>query len=177
MAQKGHVPYMIIPRATFKDGHLGVIRYVFNNVSTWELNCRYFSPVFIVNGYEWYFFLKSKLLSPLNQPEDMMETDNIQDNYTLGLFLRCNSKYMPNHHYLPLGITASILLKSSSERKFKFNVIFESPEKAIGGQITEPEETWPNIISGKSQIVWNNSITITFYLEFFEQSDNCQLIE
>jgi len=157
---------------------LGILRYVFNNVSSYELHLRYFSPVFIVNGYEFYFFLKSKLLA--NTPhQDMMETDNNinQDNYTLALYLRCNSKFMPKHHYLPLGVTASILLKSSSERKFKYNVIFENPEKAIGGQITEGDETWPNIISGKSQIVWNNSITITFYLEFYEHSDNCQLID
>jgi len=185
LAQKG-TNSQIIPRATFKDGHIGVIRYIFNNVSKWELHTRYFSPIFIVNGYEWYFYLQSKLITELNHQPDFMDTDHPHhhppndqtlENYTLALYLRCNSKFMPEKHYLPIGATVSVQLKSSSERKFKYSVIFERPEKSIGGQITEPEETWPNIISGKSLIVFNNSITITFSLEFLDHSDNCQLID
>jgi len=183
MAQKANIsPQLtpqITPRLTFKDGHIAFLRYIFVNVSKWEINTRYFSPIFIVNGYEWYFFLKSKLMTDfLPNQEDIMETDNTLDRYTLAVYLRCNSKFIPEKQYLPICATLCVQLKSSSERKFKFNVIFERPDKAIGGLITEPDETWPNIISGKSQIVFNNSITITFSLEFLEgHSEICQTVE
>jgi len=168
----------LIPRSTFKDGQHASLKHSFTNVNTWDISRRYFSPKFIVNGYEWYFFCVFKNAGQLDQG-DAMDIDNTE-NGLLFIYLRCHSNYMPKRHYLPISTSVSVELRPSSERKFKSNnVIFESSEKAIGGLLSvHPEEdTLHNIKSGVSAIVINNSMTVTINIDFLESGETCKPID
>jgi len=52
-------------------------------------------------------------------------------------------------------------------------VIFEAPEKAIGGKLTLPDERWEDVISGKSYIVNANTITVIVSIEFLSSDEGC----
>jgi len=52
-------------------------------------------------------------------------------------------------------------------------VIFEAPEKAIGGKLTIADERWEDVISGKSVIVNQNTITVIVSIEFLSSDDGC----
>jgi len=166
----------LIARSSFKDGNLATLKHTFTDISKWDQDpkSRLYSPKFYVNGYEWYFYLQKKMV--LNQPivGDPMEIDNTEISYQLAVFLRCNSKYMPPRHFLPICMTVSVALRPSSERKFKSNyVIFEQSDKAIGGPLSD--ERWETIRNDPRSLLINDSITVTIYIEFLENPDSCQV--
>jgi len=61
---------------------------------------------------------------------------------------------------------------SNSSRKFPPNkVIFDSPERAIGANLTLQDETINN-----NAIVVNDKLTVVVTVEFLESAEGCALI-
>jgi len=99
--------------------------------------------------------------------------DHDGDNSTLGVFLRCTSKFMPERHYLPIRYTVQVTQKPlgvTSDRRFQSTVLFENSAKAMGGKLTVDDDTWQNIIDGSSSIVVNDTISVTVTVEFLDDA-------
>jgi len=139
-----------------------MIKCVFQEVSNWESTGKYYSSPVLINGYEFYFFLQRQLISP-----------NV---YGMAGFLRCSGTLIPQQHYLPIAYSVSIQTPRNDNRERKFStmrVIFEAPEKAIGGKLTLSDEKWEDVISGRSVIVHQNTITVIVAIEFLGTDEGC----
>jgi hypothetical protein len=84
---------------------------------------------------------------------------------------------MPAIHKLPVSMQYTISTSGHKNRIFKpVKVIFTMSEKAIGGKLLTGAETWEDIKSGKSEIVVNDTITISAKIHFLNTTDDCQAI-
>jgi len=147
------------------------MKCVYRDMEKWELDGRYYSDVVFSNGYEFFFFLRVQRNIP-------GPTSNKSD-YILAGYLRCTSKLLPEKYFLPICITISVALSVPPyERKYTpVKVIFESPQKAIGCRITLPNETWDEIVSGNSSLVFNNTLTFTIGVQFLGTDDKCETLD
>jgi hypothetical protein len=153
-------------RTLLQDIDKVMIKCVFQEVSKWEETGKYYSSPVLINGYEFYFFLQRQLIKS-------NETPSI---YGMAGFLRCSGQIIPPQHYLPIAYSVAIQTPRHENRERKFStmrVIFEAPEKAIGGKITIGDERWVDIINGQSVIVNHNTITIIVSIEFLPSDEGC----
>jgi len=163
-----------VPRPIYPNSNKFTIKCEFRNISKLETTSRYYSAPVIAHGYEFYFFLRKQKIRPKNSSDDV-DTKN----ETLAGYLRCTSKILPQKHFLPIrSIVAVTMSGEQSERKFvPSNVIFEASEKAIGGKLTLNDENWEQIITGKSPIIHNDTLTAIVTVEFLENDEGCHRIE
>jgi len=109
--------------------------------------------------------------------DGILSEDNPEE-FTAAGFLRCSSKLLPPKHFLPIKSTVQIPTRDQNPqgRQMQSSVIFEVSEKAIGGKLTPPLETWADVTSGRSILVIENVIKVIVTVEFLESSEGCQLI-
>jgi len=153
-------------RVLLPDTDKVMIKCIFQEVSKWEPTGKYYSSPVLINGYEFYFFLQRQLVSKPNDNEV----------YGMAGFLRCSGSLIPSQHYLPISYSVAIQTPSLDNRERKFStmrVIFEAPEKAIGGKLTLQDETWDQVIQGQSPIVYQNTITVIVSIEFLNDDRDC----
>jgi hypothetical protein len=165
----GNQRIQLTPRSNFKDANTVVLKNLFQGVSNWDPTSRYFSNVTVSNGYEFYFFLQKKSID--NSAQSLDHGDN--DNSTVGVFLRCTSKFMPERHYLPIRYLVQVTQKGggvTQDRRFQSIVLFENSAKAMGGKLTVDDDNWSNIIDGTSSIVVNDTISVTVTVEFLDDA-------
>jgi len=153
-------------RVLLPDTDKVMIKCIFQEVSKWEPTGKYYSSPVLINGYEFYFFLQRQLVSKPNDNEV----------YGMAGFLRCSGSLIPSQHYLPISYSVAIQTPTLENRERKFStmrVIFEAPEKAIGGKLTLQDETWEQVIRGESPIVYQNTITVIVSIEFLNDDRDC----
>jgi len=163
-----HPNNKILPgqRVLLPDIDKVMIKCVFQEVSKWDDSGKYYSSPVLINGYEFYFFLQRQLIKSNENPPV----------YGMAGFLRCSGSLIPPQHYLPIAYSVAIQTPRHENRERKFStmrVIFEAPEKAIGGKLTIADERWEDVISGKSVIVNQNTITVIVSIEFLSSDDGC----
>jgi len=154
------------PRVLLPDIDKVMIKCVFQEVSKWEDTGKYYSSPVLINGYEFYFFLQRQLVSKPAEPLV----------YGMAGFLRCSGNLIPSQHYLPIAYSVSIQTPRQDNRERKFStmkVIFEAPEKAIGGKLTLANERWEDVINGILPIVNSNTITVIVTIEFLNSDIDC----
>jgi len=153
-------------RVLLPDTDKVMIKCVFQEVNKWEDTGKYYSSPVLINGYEFYFFLQRQLVSKTTETPV----------YGMAGFLRCSGNLIPPHHYLPIAYSVAIQTPRQENRERKFStmkVIFEAPEKAIGGKLTLANEKWEDVIKGNSPIVNTNTITVIVTIEFLNSDDGC----
>jgi hypothetical protein len=135
--------------------------HTFEKVSEMTTTSRLYSKPYCIMGYDFYYFLR------------------LYKNTTeyLSGYLQCTSAMMPAIHKLPVSMQYTISTSGHKNRIFKpVKVIFTMSEKAIGGKLLTGAETWEDIKSGKSEIVVNDTITISAKIHFLNTTDDCQAI-
>eukprot|EP01124_Arcella_intermedia_P009195 TRINITY_DN15979_c0_g1_i2.p1 TRINITY_DN15979_c0_g1~~TRINITY_DN15979_c0_g1_i2.p1 ORF type:complete len:347 (+),score=53.55 TRINITY_DN15979_c0_g1_i2:425-1465(+) len=172
---KKEVELPLIFRQFLPEAHKFTFKCTFTGVSCWTLNTRQYSAPIFANGYEFHYFLRKQRITPPNLPID----ENDTRHYTLAGFLRCTSKILPQKHYLPIASSVKIPLRGlPPERRFNTSkVIFEAPEKAIGGRLTVPSESWDQIIAGNNPMVNDDTIIVYISIEFLDDDEGCQIIQ
>jgi len=113
---------------------------------------RFRSDTVIVNGYEFQFFVK-------------------KNGKDIAGFLGCSSSLLPPAFFLPVCYTIEIKLASSSRKLPPNKVVFVSPEKAIGINLTLQDETVEN-----NAIVVHDKLTVIVTVEFLDSGEGCALL-
>lgn len=139
--------YSSVKRSYLNDIKEVSFRCLFSDISKWSKTQKYYSSPVLIHGYEFYYFLQCM------HPSGTRNTD------TIGGFVRCSISIMINEkyvHYLPMHYNISIQKDRWVEgeppmRNFStLKVVFEHDDKAIGGPINVQNETWDDIVSGRS---------------------------
>jgi len=142
----------------------------YRNIFQLTFSTRYYSAAVIFHGNEFYYFLRLQKIDPSGSSED-------PKNLTLAGYLRCTSAILPPQYFLPIRITVSVSQPPYAERKFApSSVVFEAPNKAIGGILTLAGENWEGILAGNCPIVVNNCMTVIVCVEFLEQDEPYQQV-
>jgi len=141
------------------------IKWDFTDVSKWNINDRITSPPNFANGYE---FMLIVVVEPLH---DVPDPPNYPINtyYTLGGYICCESKFIPQTHYLSLRVSIEITTQRDV-RKIALNteVGFCGSKKIFGSKLTYDNENWDTILSGETSILRNDTLSIGASIDFQE---------
>lgn len=156
-------------RQLLPDRDKVMIKCVYQEVNKWKESGKYYSSPVLIHGYEFYYFLQRQ--------KNANDHNDHNDHYGMAGFLRCSGEIIPGSHYLPIQYSVVVITPKDENRERKFSpmrVIFEDPEKAIGGKLTIGRESWEDIVQGRSSIVnRNNTMTIIVTIEFLPDDNGC----
>jgi len=153
-------------RMPIPEGHKAMFKCVFREVDKWTSSGKYYSSPVPINGYDFFCFLQCQVI----------RTSENQPRNGLGGYLRCSGSLIPSRHALPIAYSMTIQTSRPEFRERRFStmrVVFESPDKAIGGKLTIGNESWEEVISGESPIVAQNTITLIISIEFLTSDEGC----
>jgi len=159
---------LIIPnqnkRLTYENRFEFGIKAIYSHVSEWDINERYYTDTVYAHGYEFYFFVRARPNPHILSTEP--------ENHILYGYLRCASS-LSQKYYLKIECEFLVELKNGAQRRIRLgNLIFESPNIALGMSLTNIDENWTTIINGDAQIIIDNKLTVTIMIKILPTDIN-----
>lgn len=157
-----------IPRKSIDKKNSFTAKCLFSNISNLNHQSRYYSAEICFRGYSFYYFLRRQKIENNGSDEN--------ENTGIGGYLRCCGPLLPVKFYLPLKTTVSIKQANNIPRIFSpTEIIFEAPEKAVGGRLTLAGENFSNLNTNPMLI--NDTMELFITVEFLDNDEKSVIIK